>query len=67
MLRAIQDRLSSVKDTQSEKELKSYLLTKLGYKNAAYTDFISNQMTQHGKEAKNEAKRASILKTEDAT
>ena len=67
LLRAIQDRLSSVKDTQSEKELKSYLLTKLGYKNAAYTDFISNQMTQHGKEAKNEAKRASILKTEDAT
>jgi len=39
-------------------------LTKLGYKNASYTDFISNQMTQKGTEAKNEAKRASILKAD---
>ena len=64
LLRAIQDRLASVNDSQSEKELQSYLLAKLGYKNSSYADFISNQMTQTTPDAKSEAKRTSMLKAD---
>lgn len=42
LLKAIQERINSANNRESQQELQDYLMAKLGYKNSQYTDFVSN-------------------------
>lgn len=45
LLNAIKTRLQSANTENGQKELQEYLLSKIGYKDTNYTDFMGNSLT----------------------